>query len=100
MLIEPCVRFHERYESLEFVSPSRHSIPCVSVRESQLIPNPFDVLSEHDLLPSIVELCRPTVCVISDVLGSLECATFLKKASESASPERVRRVTTNNSSLR
>src|SRR5258708_1970344 len=58
------------------------------------------VLRENDLLPSIVEIDDPTVRVIGDVLRSLERATFLKKASESASPERERRVTTTNPGLR
>jgi len=67
---------------------------------TSLVANPLHVLPEDDLLPSIVELGGPTVRVIGDVLRSLERATFLKKASESASPERVRRVTTSNPGLR
>jgi hypothetical protein len=55
-------------------------------RVDLLVPNPFDVLSEHDLLPSIVELDRATVCVISDVLGSLECATFISEPAEPGLP--------------
>jgi hypothetical protein len=69
-------------------------------RVDLLVPNPFDVLSEHDLLPSVVKFSGPAVGVVGNILRSLERSIFLKKASESASPERVRRVTTNNSGLR
>src|SRR6266481_4193682 len=61
---------------------------------TSLVANPLHVLPKDDLLPSIVELGGPTVRVIGDVLRSLERATFLKKASESASPQGVRRFRT------
>src|SRR5258708_14178896 len=61
---------------------------------TSLVANPLHVLPEDDLLPSIVELGGPTVRVIGDVLRSLDRATFLKKASESATPQGVRRFRT------
>jgi hypothetical protein len=61
-----------------------------------LVANPFNVFAEHDLLSAIVKFSGRAVGVVGDILRSL----FLKKASESARTERVRRVTTNNPSLR
>jgi hypothetical protein len=65
-----------------------------------LVANPFNVFAEHDLLSAIVKFSGRAVGVVGDILRSLERSTFLKKASESARTERVRRVTTNNPSLR
>ena len=49
-----------------------HSIPCVSVRESQLIPNPLHVL-EQELLPTpIIELGGATIGVTGYPLGHLQ----------------------------
>jgi hypothetical protein len=52
------------------------------------VPNPLHVFAEHNLLPPIVELRRPAVRVIGNILRSLKRPAFLKKASQAGSAEK------------
>jgi hypothetical protein len=66
-----------------------------------LVADPLYIFTEdYYLLPAVVKFSGTAVGVVGDILRSLERSTFLKKASESGRTERVRRVTTNNPSLR
>jgi hypothetical protein len=70
------------------------------VWEALLVADPLYIFTEDYLLPAVVKFSGTAVGVVGDTLRSLERSTFLKKASESGRTERVRRVTTNNPSLR
>jgi hypothetical protein len=65
-----------------------------------LVADPLYIFTENNLLPAVVKFGGSAVGVIGDVLRSLERFAFLEKASEAARTERVRRVSTNNPSLR
>jgi hypothetical protein len=63
-----------------------------------LVADPLYIFTED--YPAVVKFSGTAVGVVGDILRSLERSTFLQKASESGRTETMRRVTTNNPSLR
>jgi hypothetical protein len=70
------------------------------VWDELLVADPLDIFTKDNLLSAIAKLSGSAVGVVDDILRSLERSAFLKKGSKSARTERMRRVSTNNASVR